>query len=77
MSQPHYKQPGYLSLTGLAVGYALWSGAGYLVAGWLGAGCGAALLTVLYARPLWFAIQAIPVEAEDAKPEGPPDQGGS
>ena len=77
MSQPDYEQRRYLSLTGLAVGYALWSGAGYLVAGWLGAGCGAALLTVLSARQLWFAIQAIPVEADDAKPEGPPDHGGS
>ena len=75
MSQPDHQQPRYLSLTGLAVGYALCGGAGYLVAGWLGAGCGAALVTVLYARQLWFAIEAIPVEAEDAEPEGPADPG--
>ena len=47
---------GHLSLIGLVVGYALFGGVGYLVAGWWGAGCGVTLLTVLFARQLWWTV---------------------
>ena len=46
---------GYLTMTGTLAGYAAYAGAGYVVAGWRGAGCGAALLTALLARQIWHA----------------------
>ncbi len=51
-------QPEYLTVSGLVVSYALYAGVGYLLAGWIGAACGAALLTVMWARRIWLAVPA-------------------
>jgi hypothetical protein len=75
-----HPQRGHLSLIGLVVGYTLFGVVGYLTAGWWGVGCGAALLTVLIARQLWWAVSqgerrgAEGLHAEPAPgPRGPID----
>lgn len=54
------RQPGYLTLTELVVGTGVFGGVGYLTAGWLGTGCGVALLVGLYVRSVWLAIRTPP-----------------
>jgi hypothetical protein len=71
-----HPQGGHLSLIELAISYVLYGGVGYLVAGWWGAGCGGALLTVLYARQLWWAVapgERREVDGPDVVPAIAPD----
>ena len=52
---PTAPPPDHLTLTGLALSYALYAGLGWLAGGSAGGWCGAALVTALYARQVWHA----------------------
>lgn len=73
-------QLGFLTLTGTLVGYGLYAGIGYVVAGPPGAACGAALLTALLGRQIWHATRGDEASGAavvaDAEPDAATDRGG-
>ncbi len=58
MATDSRRQPGYLTLTGLLVSYAVACGAGYLAGGAAGVWCASGLLTARYVWLIWRAAAA-------------------
>ncbi len=52
------RRPRYLTATETVFSCILYAGVGYLVAGWMGLGCGIVLLLVLMGRQIWLSSQS-------------------